>query len=173
MFRLYQNTETSCFFILKRNNGNNRLVSDSAETSFGSSFGYIETKLVSEDTLDGTVPCAGLWGRAEVHNIKYTKHYTYIYTYIYIYIYIYIYTYIYIYIHIYIYIIIANILPLIANLHSEVQISARREKKEPKILNLVQIWKLFIYFTINVRYHCGGWPEEVNTCFLNSYMVYL
>jgi hypothetical protein len=24
-----------------------------------------------------------------------------------------------------------------------------------------------------VRYHCGGWPEEVNTCFLNSYMVYL
>jgi hypothetical protein len=26
---------------------------------------------------------------------------------------------------------------------------------------------------ISVRYHCGGWPEEVNTCFLNSYMVYL
>jgi hypothetical protein len=26
---------------------------------------------------------------------------------------------------------------------------------------------------IRVRYHCGGWPEEVNTCFLNSYMVYL
>jgi hypothetical protein len=24
----------------------------------------------------------------------------------------------------------------------------------------------------SVRYHCGGWPEEVNTCFLNSYMVY-
>jgi hypothetical protein len=24
-----------------------------------------------------------------------------------------------------------------------------------------------------VRYHCGGWPEEVNTCLLNSYMVYL
>jgi hypothetical protein len=24
-----------------------------------------------------------------------------------------------------------------------------------------------------VRYHCGGWPEEVNTCYLNSYMVYL
>ncbi len=21
--------------------------------------------------------------------------------------------------------------------------------------------------------HDGGWPEEVNTCFLNSYMVYL
>ncbi len=24
-----------------------------------------------------------------------------------------------------------------------------------------------------VRYHCGGRPEEVNACFLNSYMVYL
>ncbi len=28
-------------------------------------------------------------------------------------------------------------------------------------------------WNICVRYHCGGWPEEVNTCFLNSYMVYL
>jgi hypothetical protein len=26
---------------------------------------------------------------------------------------------------------------------------------------------------LTVRYHCGGWPKEVNTCFLNSYMVYL
>ncbi len=26
---------------------------------------------------------------------------------------------------------------------------------------------------VPVRYHCGGWPEEVNTCLLNSYMVYL
>ncbi len=25
----------------------------------------------------------------------------------------------------------------------------------------------------SVRYHCGGWPEEVNSCFLNSCMVYL
>jgi hypothetical protein len=24
-----------------------------------------------------------------------------------------------------------------------------------------------------VRYHCGGWLEEVNSCVLNSYMVYL
>ncbi len=24
-----------------------------------------------------------------------------------------------------------------------------------------------------VCYHCGGWLEEVNACFLNSYMVYL
>ncbi len=24
-----------------------------------------------------------------------------------------------------------------------------------------------------VRYHCGGGPEEVNSCVLNSYMVYL
>jgi hypothetical protein len=28
------------------------------------------------------------------------------------------------------------------------------------------------FYNILVRYHCGGWPEEVNTCFLNSYMVY-
>jgi hypothetical protein len=33
--------------VFKRNNLNKRLVSDSAETSFGSSFDYIETKLVS------------------------------------------------------------------------------------------------------------------------------
>jgi hypothetical protein len=26
---------------------------------------------------------------------------------------------------------------------------------------------------IYVRYHCGGWSEEVNSCILNSYMVYL
>jgi hypothetical protein len=26
---------------------------------------------------------------------------------------------------------------------------------------------------IIVRYHCGGRPEEVNSCVLNSYMVYL
>ncbi len=27
--------------------------------------------------------------------------------------------------------------------------------------------------TVCVRYHCGGWSEEVNSCILNSYMVYL
>ncbi len=27
--------------------------------------------------------------------------------------------------------------------------------------------------TSSVRYHCGGWSEEVNSCILNSYMVYL
>jgi hypothetical protein len=37
--------------ILKRNNQNKNLVSDSAETSFGSSFGCFYMKLVSEDTL--------------------------------------------------------------------------------------------------------------------------
>jgi hypothetical protein len=37
--------------ILKRNNRNKRLVSDSAETSFSSSFGCFDTKLVLEDTL--------------------------------------------------------------------------------------------------------------------------
>jgi hypothetical protein len=26
---------------------------------------------------------------------------------------------------------------------------------------------------ITVRYHCGGWSEEVNSCILISYMVYL
>jgi hypothetical protein len=26
---------------------------------------------------------------------------------------------------------------------------------------------------VSVRYHCGGWSEEVNSCILNSYMVYL
>jgi hypothetical protein len=46
VFWLYRNTETSCF-VIKRNNRNKRLVSDSDETSFGSSFGYIETNLVS------------------------------------------------------------------------------------------------------------------------------
>jgi hypothetical protein len=30
------------------------------------------------------------------------------------------------------------------------------------------------FFQIDtVRYHCGEWPEEVNSCVLNSYMVYL
>jgi hypothetical protein len=37
--------------ILKRNNRNKRLVSDSAETSFGSSFSCFYIKLVSENTL--------------------------------------------------------------------------------------------------------------------------
>jgi hypothetical protein len=41
--------------ILKRNNRNKRLVSDSAETSFGSSFSCFNTKLVSEDTLIRTM----------------------------------------------------------------------------------------------------------------------
>jgi hypothetical protein len=40
----YIETPKQAVSILKRNK---RLVSDSAETSFGSSFGYIETKLVS------------------------------------------------------------------------------------------------------------------------------
>jgi hypothetical protein len=26
---------------------------------------------------------------------------------------------------------------------------------------------------LTVRYHCGGWSEEVNSCILISYMVYL
>jgi hypothetical protein len=28
-------------------------------------------------------------------------------------------------------------------------------------------------YLVVVRYHCGGWSEEVNSCILISYMVYL
>jgi hypothetical protein len=41
--------------VLKRNNRNKRFVSDSAETSFGSSFGCFEPKLFSKDTLGATM----------------------------------------------------------------------------------------------------------------------
>jgi hypothetical protein len=38
-------------------------------------------------------------------------------------------------------------------------------------------FKKFFYkislLIILVRYHCGGWSKEVNSCILNSYMVYL
>jgi hypothetical protein len=46
--------------VLKRNNQNKRFVSDSAETSFGSSFGCFKSKLVSKDTLLMTVGCVHL-----------------------------------------------------------------------------------------------------------------
>jgi hypothetical protein len=45
-----RNTETLCFGV-EPNNRNKHFVSDSAETSFGSSFGCLESKLVSKDTL--------------------------------------------------------------------------------------------------------------------------
>jgi hypothetical protein len=65
LFQFIRNIETLCFDIeakepkqtvlkqteKKRNNRNKRFVSDSAETSFGSSFGGFEWKLVSKDTL--------------------------------------------------------------------------------------------------------------------------
>jgi hypothetical protein len=58
LFRLFRNAKTPCFetpklpvSILKRNNRNKRLVSDSAETSFG----CFNTKQVSEDTLVGPI----------------------------------------------------------------------------------------------------------------------
>ncbi len=41
--------------ILKRNNRNKRLASESAETRFSSSFGCFDTKLVSEDTLKASL----------------------------------------------------------------------------------------------------------------------
>ena len=53
LFRFNRNIET-LFFGIQRNNRNKRFVSDSAETSFGSSFGCFESKLVSKDTLTGT-----------------------------------------------------------------------------------------------------------------------
>jgi hypothetical protein len=43
----YIETPKQSVSMLKRNNRNKRHVEASAETSFGSSFGYIETKLVS------------------------------------------------------------------------------------------------------------------------------
>jgi hypothetical protein len=45
VFRMYCETPKKADLITKRNNRNKHLVSDSAETSFGFSFGYIETKL--------------------------------------------------------------------------------------------------------------------------------
>ncbi len=37
----------------------------------------------------------------------------------------------------------------------------------------IYVYNFTFILLLIVRYHCGGWPEEVNTCFLNSYMVYL
>ena len=47
LFWFNRNIETLCFG-KKRNNRNKRFVSDSAETSFGSSLGCFESKLVSK-----------------------------------------------------------------------------------------------------------------------------
>ncbi len=47
----FTNTPKLAVSIKKRNNRNKRFVSNSAETSFGSSFGCFESKLVSKDTL--------------------------------------------------------------------------------------------------------------------------
>ncbi len=49
-------TETPCFDI-KAKQLKLRLVLDSAKTSFSSSFGCFDTKLVSEDTLERTLIC--------------------------------------------------------------------------------------------------------------------
>jgi hypothetical protein len=59
LFRLFRKTETP---ILKRNNRHKRLVSDSAETSFGFSFGCFDTKLVWEDTLVIATQWFHAWG---------------------------------------------------------------------------------------------------------------
>jgi hypothetical protein len=60
LFRLFwfnRNTETLCFGI-EANNRNKPFASDSAKTSFSSSFNFFKSKLVSKDTL----PC-GLAGK--------------------------------------------------------------------------------------------------------------
>jgi hypothetical protein len=43
----------------------------------------------------------------------------------------------------------------------------------PRHLCIVRINSALYQRCVIVRYHCGGWPEEVNSCALNSYMVYL
>jgi hypothetical protein len=50
LFRLFQNTKTP-YFDIKSKQPKQTSVSDSAGTSFGSSFGCFDMKLVSEDTL--------------------------------------------------------------------------------------------------------------------------
>jgi hypothetical protein len=62
IFRGYIETLKQSVSILKRNNRNKRLVSDSAETSFGSSFGNLETKPISLDTLGSEHPIIMLCG---------------------------------------------------------------------------------------------------------------
>ncbi len=49
---------------------------------------------------------------------------------------------------------------------SEIERTERRKAERNKM-------KKQLFLSVPVRYHCGGWPKEVNTCFLNSYMVYL
>ena len=51
LFRFNRNTETRCFGKEAKHDQNKHFVLDSAETSFGSSFGCFESKLVSLDTL--------------------------------------------------------------------------------------------------------------------------
>ncbi len=55
LFRFNRNIET-LFSVQKRNNRNKCFVSDSAEASFGSSFGCFESKLVSKVTLARILP---------------------------------------------------------------------------------------------------------------------
>ncbi len=48
------------------------------------------------------------------------------------------------------------------------------EKYRPLISLKYFFYAACVFRKVNVRYHCGGWSEEVNSCILNiSYMVYL
>ncbi len=51
LFWFNRNTETLCFGIEQKQQQKKHFVSDSAETSFGFSFGCFKLKLVSKDTL--------------------------------------------------------------------------------------------------------------------------
>ncbi len=39
--------------------------------------------------------------------------------------------------------------------------------------SVTKVRNQLLFVVLVVRYHCGGQPEEVNSCVLNSYMVYL
>jgi hypothetical protein len=46
----------------------------------------------------------------------------------------------------------------------------------PSIIIALRLTTVIMYNVaryVIVRYHCGGWSEEVNSCILISYMVYL
>ncbi len=61
--------------------------------------------------------------------------------------------------------------------HFFLAIRIRVKEKERLIggwhINPRSIGKYYNPLVVSVRYHCGGWSEEVNSCILISYMVYL
>ncbi len=41
------------------------------------------------------------------------------------------------------------------------------------VFNVKHSYTVYNVSIVHVRYHCGEWSEEVNSCILISYMVYL